>query len=72
MNQRPPIFIVSGLSGSGKSVALRTLEDLDCYCVDNLPSDLLPQFVQSIVDGNTAPPRLAVRYRAAPAATNRA
>lgn len=57
---RPPLFIVSGLSGSGKSVALRTLEDLDCYCVDNLPSDLLPQFVRSIVDGHAPPARLAV------------
>ncbi len=60
MTQRPPLYIVSGLSGSGKSVALRTLEDLDCYCVDNLPSDLLPQFVHSIVDGSSTPPRLAV------------
>jgi RNase adapter protein RapZ len=45
------LLIVSGLSGSGKSVALRTLEDLDYYCVDNLPAELLPQFVESVVDG---------------------
>ena len=31
------IIIVSGLSGSGKTIALQTLEDLDYYCVDNLP-----------------------------------
>lgn len=37
--------IVSGRSGSGKSVALRVLEDLGYYCVDNLPVNLLPQFV---------------------------
>jgi UPF0042 nucleotide-binding protein len=43
-----PLIVVSGLSGSGKSVVLRTLEDLDYYCVDNLPSDLLPQFVASV------------------------
>lgn len=43
-----PLIVVSGLSGSGKSIVLRTLEDLDYYCVDNLPSDLLPQFVASL------------------------
>lgn len=37
--------IVSGRSGSGKSIALRVLEDLGYYCVDNLPVNLLPQFV---------------------------
>ena len=36
---RPTLIIVSGLSGSGKSVALKTFEDLDYYCVDNLPVD---------------------------------
>lgn len=41
------IVIVSGLSGSGKSVALNTFEDLGYYCTDNLPIELLPQFVQS-------------------------
>ncbi len=39
------IIIISGLSGSGKSTALRTLEDLGFYCVDNLPIILLPQFI---------------------------
>ena len=37
------------MSGSGKSVALNTLEDLDFYCVDNLPAELLPEFVRSVV-----------------------
>lgn len=37
--------IVSGRSGSGKSVALRVLEDLGYYCIDNLPINLLSQFV---------------------------
>lgn len=37
--------IISGRSGSGKSVALRVLEDLGYYCVDNLPVDLLPAFI---------------------------
>lgn len=40
MSQR--LIIVSGLSGAGKSTALRALEDLGFYCVDNLPIALLP------------------------------
>lgn len=39
------LIVVSGRSGSGKTVALRVLEDLGYYCVDNLPVSLLPQLV---------------------------
>jgi len=39
------LIIVSGLSGSGKSVALNMLEDLAYYCVDNIPAGLLPGFI---------------------------
>jgi UPF0042 nucleotide-binding protein len=53
------LTVVSGLSGSGKTVALRTLEDLGYYCVDNLPADLLPAFVDSVSTGETEQ-RLAV------------
>jgi RNase adapter protein RapZ len=42
------LIIVSGQSGAGKSVALRVLEDLGYYCVDNLPIDLLDPFVVSV------------------------
>jgi UPF0042 nucleotide-binding protein len=56
----PSLIVVSGLSGSGKSVVLRTFEDLGYYCVDNLPSDLLPQFVASITQDGTRHARLAV------------
>jgi len=38
------LIIISGLSGSGKSVALNTLEDLGYYCIDNLPVGLLKPF----------------------------
>lgn len=38
------LVVISGLSGSGKSVALRTLEDLGYYCIDNLPASLLEPF----------------------------
>ncbi len=42
------LVIVSGLSGSGKSVALDALEDLGFYCIDNLPLGLLAAFAQQI------------------------
>lgn len=42
------LIIVSGRSGSGKSVALRVLEDLGYYCVDNIPVILLPSLVRSV------------------------
>lgn len=63
MNQsvEPVLIIVSGLSGSGKSVALHTFEDLGYYCVDNLPAELLPEFVRSVVKADDgAPAKLAV------------
>jgi len=41
----PIIVIITGLSGSGKTVALRALEDSDFYCVDNLPITLIDSFV---------------------------
>ena len=39
------IVLITGMSGSGKSVALHALEDAGYYCVDNLPPELLPTFV---------------------------
>ena len=39
------IILVSGLSGAGKSVVLHALEDMGCYCVDNLPASMLEPFV---------------------------
>lgn len=44
------LIIVSGLSGSGKSIALETLEDCGFYCVDNLPVSLLEAFLRQAVD----------------------
>ncbi len=42
------IVIVSGMSGSGKTVALHTLEDEGFYCVDNLPGSLLPDLIATL------------------------
>ena len=44
----PIIVIITGLSGSGKTVALRALEDSDFYCVDNLPVALIDSFVSEV------------------------
>jgi len=40
------VVIVTGLSGSGKSTAIRVLEDLGFYCIDNLPVVLTPKFIE--------------------------
>lgn len=49
------LVIISGLSGSGKTVALHTLEDEDYYCVDNLPLGLLPDFIDRIINRTIQP-----------------
>jgi UPF0042 nucleotide-binding protein len=55
------LIIVSGLSGSGKSVALHMLEDIDFYCVDNIPAALLKPFIAHTVRGmGDTYPRTAV------------
>lgn len=38
--------IITGLSGAGKSQAVKNLEDLGCYCVDNMPPELIPKFAE--------------------------
>jgi RNase adapter protein RapZ len=43
------LIFLSGLSGSGKSVALHMLEDLDFYCIDNIPAALLRSFISHTV-----------------------
>ena len=43
---KPDIIVVSGLSGSGKSYAIKCLEDMGFFCVDNLPTALIPKFVE--------------------------
>lgn len=47
-------FIVSGLSGSGKTIALQALEDAGFYCIDNLPAALLPHFANQLLNGREA------------------
>lgn len=47
------LLIVSGLSGSGKSIVLRTLEDCGYYCIDNLPITLLAGFVSNVMQADS-------------------
>lgn len=47
------LVIVSGLSGGGKSVALRALEDAGFYCVDNLPAGFLVDFAHFVASGES-------------------
>jgi len=45
-------FIVSGTSGSGKTIALQVLEDLGFYCIDNLPASLMPEMASRLNTSN--------------------
>ena len=57
MSRGPSLVIVSGLSGAGRTTAMKALEDLGFYCVDNLPVVLLEPFVELFKAGSD---RLAV------------
>lgn len=46
------LYIVSGQSGSGKSIALHALEDHGFYCIDNLPARLLPHLAKEVLDSD--------------------
>jgi RNase adapter protein RapZ len=49
MPSQTRLLIISGLSGSGKSVALHVLEDLGYYCIDNMPAALLKSVVNEVM-----------------------
>jgi UPF0042 nucleotide-binding protein len=57
------IVIVTGLSGAGKTTALRALEDIGFYCVDNLPLPLVPQLVSCLEGKNWSDVALSVDAR---------
>lgn len=59
------LMIVSGRSGSGKSIALRALEDMGFYCVDNIPVALLPDLANSLKD-NDMPVAVSIDIRNLP------
>ena len=57
------LIIISGLSGSGKSVALNVLADSDFYCVDNLPAELLIATVDFLRQGGTTKAAVTIDAR---------
>lgn len=59
------LIIISGLSGSGKSVALRALEDSGYYCVDNIPLQLVENLTQLLTD-NRQPIAISLDIRNIP------
>jgi RNase adapter protein RapZ len=59
------IVLITGISGSGKSVALNVMEDAGYFCVDNLPPLLLPQLVDEVMSGGTQKLAVAVDARSA-------
>jgi RNase adapter protein RapZ len=57
----PELWVVSGLSGAGKTIALRTLEDLHFYCIDNLPAALLSDCAKrTLLSSPSSYPRVAI------------
>jgi UPF0042 nucleotide-binding protein len=59
------IVLITGISGSGKSVALNVLEDAGYYCVDNLPPALLTDLVRTVADEHATKLAVAVDARSA-------
>lgn len=54
------LIIITGMSGAGKSQAIRVLEDMDYYCMDNLPPTLLQKFVELFIQSNRKKRKVAV------------
>ncbi len=54
------IVIITGLSGSGKSTAIRALEDIGFFCIDNLPVTLLPKFIELCIQSSREITRIAI------------
>ena len=49
----PKLFIISGTSGSGKTIALQVLEDLGFYCIDNLPASLVLEMASKVLSNDS-------------------
>ena len=54
------LVILSGMSGSGKSAAVKFFEDLGYFCVDNLPAKLIPTFLDLFRRSGDAPDNVAL------------
>ncbi len=54
------LLIVSGLSGGGKSVSMHALEDIGYFCIDNIPAELLPRFIEFSQAGESMLKKVAI------------
>jgi UPF0042 nucleotide-binding protein len=52
--------VITGMSGAGKSFAIKCLEDMGFFCVDNLPTTLMPTFADLVVRSQQSPQRVAL------------
>ena len=48
MSETLELVIITGMSGAGKTVAVQSFEDMGYYCIDNMPPNLIPTFIQLI------------------------
>ena len=65
MNATLEMVLITGMSGSGKSVALHSLEDAGYYCVDNLPPELLTSFAELELQHDASKVAIAMDVRSA-------
>ncbi len=64
MSERSHVVVVTGLSGAGKSTALRALEDLGYFCVDNLPTSVVTSTIEACESGDMRRIGLGIDMRA--------
>ena len=53
-------LIITGMSGAGKTQVMRTLEDLNYFCVDNLPPALIPKFIELCMQAGNENKKIAL------------
>ena len=56
------LVIVTGMSGAGKTTALKTLEDMGFYCADNLPVLLIEKFAELVMNGQSEKQDIALGW----------
>ncbi|MBE6037905.1 MAG: RNase adapter RapZ [Anaerofustis stercorihominis] len=54
------VVLISGMLAAGKSIALRVVQDLGYYCVDNLPANMIKDFIELVSSGENAPEKIGL------------
>ncbi|MFW7378326.1 MAG: RNase adapter RapZ [Oligoflexus sp.] len=60
IQNQPCLVVVTGLSGAGKTIAINALEDMNYYCIDNLPLELIDPAIDYFLQANHLTPRFAL------------